>query len=79
LAVPPRTIDPALARVVRRLREEQGISQETLARRADMSTGSYAKVERGRTGPAWITVRAIARGLGMTATELAELVEAEGQ
>ena len=44
-----------------------------------MSTGSYAKVERGRTGPAWITVRAIARGLGMTATELAELVEAEGQ
>jgi transcriptional regulator with XRE-family HTH domain len=77
--MPPRTIDPALARVVRRLRLEQGISQETLARRADLSTSSYAKVEHGRTGPAWITVRAIAKGLGMTASELVALVEAEDE
>jgi transcriptional regulator with XRE-family HTH domain len=77
--VPPKNIDPALATVVLRLRLEQGISQETLARRADMSTGSYAKVERGKAGPAWVTVRAIARGFGITAAELARLVEAEGE
>jgi transcriptional regulator with XRE-family HTH domain len=77
LLVPPKNIDPALATVIRRLRLEQGISQETLARKADMSTGSYAKVERGKTGPAWVTVRAIAKGFGLTPVELVALAEEE--
>jgi transcriptional regulator with XRE-family HTH domain len=75
--VPPTNIDLALASVIRRLRLEQGLSQETIARRADMSTSSYAKVERGASGPAWVTVVGIASGLGITPAELVGLVEAE--
>ena len=76
--VPPPNIDLAFAAVIKRLREKQDISQETLARRADMSTSSYGKIERAEAGPAWVTFKQIARGLGTTPAALAKLVEAEG-
>jgi transcriptional regulator with XRE-family HTH domain len=79
LNVPPTNIDPDLAAVIKRLRDEQDISQETLARRADMSTSSYGKLERAEAGPAWVTFKAIAQGFGMKPHELALLVEEEGE
>jgi transcriptional regulator with XRE-family HTH domain len=77
--MPPRatTPDPALAAVLRRLRQERNLSQQTLASAAGITTGSYAKHELGRINPTWTSVRAIAEALGVTLKQLAEAVEAE--
>src|SRR5262249_54012771 len=51
---------------------------ETLARRADMSTGTYARIETGKTNPTFTTLVAIAEALEGSLVELARQVEAEG-
>jgi transcriptional regulator with XRE-family HTH domain len=73
--VPP--VDPALAAVLRRLRTERGLSQESVAHRADVSYTTLAKIELAQSAPAWATVRSIADALGVTLAELAAAVEAE--
>jgi transcriptional regulator with XRE-family HTH domain len=69
--------DPQLSRALRRLRAERGISQEAVARRAELSTGAYAKIERGETSPAWTTVRQIATAYELTIAQLAAKVDRE--
>jgi transcriptional regulator with XRE-family HTH domain len=69
--------DPQLAQALRRLRAEKDLSQEAVARRADLSTGAYAKIERGETSPAWTTVRKIAGAYGLTISKLAAEVDKE--
>ena len=69
--------DPQLARALRRLRTERGMSQEAVARKADLSTGAYAKIERGETSPAWTTVRQIATAYELTIAQLAAEVTKE--
>ncbi|MGH2692306.1 MAG: helix-turn-helix transcriptional regulator [Actinomycetota bacterium] len=54
---------------VRELREEKGLSQEGLARLADVSTGTIRAVEKGQF-PQFRTARAIARILEVTTDEL---------
>jgi transcriptional regulator with XRE-family HTH domain len=76
--VPPQAVDPALAKVLRRLREAEGVSQQAIAERAGLTVGAYARIEIGKSGPTWVTVRAIAPALGLSLAELAALVEAEG-
>jgi transcriptional regulator with XRE-family HTH domain len=77
--VPPSAVvDPALAAVVARRRSELGLSQEQVAARAQITAGSYRKVELARTNPAWSIVKAIAAALEVTLEELGRLVEAEG-
>jgi transcriptional regulator with XRE-family HTH domain len=76
--VPPAAIDPALARVLHRLRAERGLSQQAISSLVGLTMGTWAKLERAESNPTWTTVRTIAEGLGMTITELAALVEAEG-
>lgn len=71
------TADKALAAVLRRLRLEQGISQERLALAADLTTGSLARIELCQSSPEWATVRRIATALGVTLADLAKAVEAE--
>jgi transcriptional regulator with XRE-family HTH domain len=75
--VPPAVKDPRLGTVVRRLRTERGLTQEALAQRSGLTTGSVNTTELSRTGAAWITVVALADGLGMTVTALVKLIEAE--
>lgn len=76
MAVPPKEApDPALAAVLKRLRGKE--SQQTLATRAGLTTGTYAKVELGKSNPTWTTVRAIAEALDVTLAELVRRVEAE--
>ena len=73
----PRQIapDPALASVLRRLRQERGATQESLAHRSGITTGSLARIELGQASPAWATVRRIAEALDVTLVELAHAVE----
>jgi len=71
--------DRALAAVLRRLREDRDLSQETLAFHAGITSGSLARIELGQSSPAWATVRDVARALGVSIVDLATLVEAEGQ
>jgi transcriptional regulator with XRE-family HTH domain len=49
------------------LREAAGLTQEGLARAADMSTSTVAKIENAGVDPAWSTVIRLAHGLGVRA------------
>jgi transcriptional regulator with XRE-family HTH domain len=74
----PRHIapDPTLAAVLRSLRLERGATQEALAYRSGITTGSLARIELGQASPAWATVREIAVALDVSMVELAAAVEA---
>ncbi|HEV3047557.1 MAG TPA: helix-turn-helix transcriptional regulator [Solirubrobacteraceae bacterium] len=73
----PRTLapDPALAAVLRRLRLERGTTQEALAYRSGLTTGSLARIELGQSSPAWTTVREIAKALDVSMVEISSAVE----
>jgi transcriptional regulator with XRE-family HTH domain len=77
IAVPP--LDPALAIVLRRLRIDRGLSQEFVAHKAGIAYSTLAKVELGRSSPAWGTVRAIADALNVTMSELGAAIDAEAR
>lgn len=67
--------DPALAAVLWRLRVERGTTQEALAFRSGITTGSLARIELGQASPAWTTVRQIVAALDVSLVELAAAVE----
>jgi transcriptional regulator with XRE-family HTH domain len=69
--------DPALAAVLRRLRQDRGLSQEALAYQAEITAGSLARIELGQSSPEWATVRRIAGALGVSLVDLAAKVEHE--
>lgn len=71
-SLPP---DPALGTALRQLRVERELSQEGVSHAADITLGAYGKIERNEVAPAWATVRAIARGLGITMKELGAAVD----
>lgn len=75
---PPAKPDPQLAATVLRLRKERGITQEELAYEADLTISAMARIERGRSNPAWTTVLAIAGALGITLQDLARAAEGGG-
>ena len=63
--------------VFRRLREERELSQEAVARRADLTVGAYGRIENGRADPAWSSVKRVAAALDVSLVELAKQIEAE--
>jgi transcriptional regulator with XRE-family HTH domain len=67
----PDQPQPALGEAVRHLREKRGITQERLAQDAGLTTGTVSLVERGRSNPAWGTVKSIAEALDVSMAELA--------
>ena len=71
---PPDEPDPVLGRVVRRLREEQGLSQADVANRAQVELATLARIEDGAVDPPWATVEAVARGLGLPVRSIAAAV-----
>lgn len=73
----PPAPDPVLAALLRRLREERGLSQEALAHKAGITAGSLGRIELAQSSPAWATVRQIARALDVTMAELSTAVEAD--
>lgn len=67
--------DPVLAAVLRRLREDRGMTVEALAFRSGVSISSLGRIELGRSSAAWSTVRQIAAALDITLRDLGEQVE----
>ena len=66
-----------MGRVIRRLRDEQGVSQEDLAEAARLDRTFISMLERGRQRATLETALALAQALGMTLTELAREIDNE--
>lgn len=64
----PRT---PIAKAVRELRTERGMTQEALAHGAAITVGHLSKIERGLANPGWSTVEAIADALEVTMVDVA--------
>jgi transcriptional regulator with XRE-family HTH domain len=71
----PINPQPALGDAIRQLRTKRGISQEDLAHLAGVTTGTLSVIERGKSNPAWGTVKSIAAALGVTVVDVAKLAE----
>jgi transcriptional regulator with XRE-family HTH domain len=71
--------DPALGLVLRRLREERGMTLEGLGQnqKVRLTAGSLSMIELAQADPGWGKVMRIIDGLNVTLIELAEAVEAE--
>ena len=61
--------------VVRRLRVERGVSQESLADEAGLHRTYISLVERGLRNPSLTVIRQLARALHVTATDLVSAFE----
>jgi transcriptional regulator with XRE-family HTH domain len=73
----PRREDPqiGLGKAIRTLREERGLSQETLGNEAEIHPTWISHIESGRINPTWGNVRRIAGGLDVPLEKLAALAE----
>ena len=67
--------DLALAALVKRLREERGLTQEQVAFEAGITASALSRIERGLNNPGWMTVRRIAQALDVGLVELATDLE----
>ncbi len=76
-SVPRSTADPSLTKVLARLREQRGLSQEQLAHAAGLTGSAYNRIEAGKSSPGWATVRRLAEALDLSMAELGRMVEAE--
>lgn len=54
------------------LREQQGLTQEVLAKKAGISRAYLARLEMGRHDPHLSRLRKLAKALGVSAAELLE-------
>ena len=62
-----------LATVIKRLRAQRDMTQEELAKKAGVTQGYIAQLERGlRKNPSLPSLRKLARALGVPVTELLE-------
>ena len=55
---------------IRRLREEQGWSQECLAERADLNRSYVGEIERGKVIASLVTLEKLALALGLSLSSL---------
>lgn len=73
----PPSPDPqvALGRAIRLRREELGLEQQAVALDANVRASWLSHIESGRQNPSWGTVDRIARALGWSIAQLAQLAE----
>jgi transcriptional regulator with XRE-family HTH domain len=73
----PRRDDPqiGLGKAIRKLRQEEKLSQEALGNRAEIHPTWISHIESGRINPTWGNVRRIAAGLKVPLEQLAALAE----
>ncbi len=64
------TVIKCFAASVRKLRSGLGISQEELAERADLHRTYIAGIERGARNPTLLTIKKLAKGLGVSTVDL---------
>jgi transcriptional regulator with XRE-family HTH domain len=67
--------DQALAGLLKRLREERGITQEDLAFDADITVSTLSRIERGLNSPGWTTTMRIIKALNVSLSQLAFEIE----
>ena len=60
----------ALGKAIRQLRQEKGISQESLALLAEVDRSYVGRVERGDNNAAVLTLLKLAKALGTSVTKL---------
>ena len=72
----PDAVAGAVARNVRRLRQDRGWTIETLVGRAGLSRGVLIQVEQQRTNPSLQTLCRLSEALGVSVARLVELDEA---
>jgi transcriptional regulator with XRE-family HTH domain len=70
--------DMDLATLLKRLREDSGITQEELAFDAGITASALSRIERGLNSPGWTTVRRLAEALDVTLVRLASELEDAG-
>jgi transcriptional regulator with XRE-family HTH domain len=75
--MPPVSVDPRVSAVLKRLREERGLSQEKFGAVVGLTGNTIGQIELRKAGPTWVTFCQIAGNLGMRPSELARLVEEE--
>jgi transcriptional regulator with XRE-family HTH domain len=71
----------ALGAAVKARRQELGLTQEQLYLRTDIHQRYLSNVENGKRNPSYASLRRLAEGLGLSASELiarAEQIEASG-
>ncbi len=73
------SVSQHFGRIVKRIREEHGLSQEVLADRADLNRSYVGEVERGTAMPSLGTVTKIARALNLSSSHLLARYEAYEQ
>jgi transcriptional regulator with XRE-family HTH domain len=64
-----------LGSAVRLLREQERLTQEELATRAEVEPALIARIEAGEADPTWGDARRISAALGISVDRLAALVE----
>jgi transcriptional regulator with XRE-family HTH domain len=64
-------------KVLRALRDERGLSQEALALEAEVQRNYVSLIERGVNQPTITIIFKLAKALGMTPSQVVELVEKE--
>lgn len=68
--------DSAFGTILRRIRLDQGLSQETLAELLDMETNAYiSRLENGKKQPSLEMVYKISRALNVNAWEIVKEIE----
>ncbi len=72
-----RQPDDAFGRVLRRLRQERGMSQEALAHACDRHRTYISLLERGRNSPSLRTLFRLATALGTLPSSIIRHVEVE--
>jgi transcriptional regulator with XRE-family HTH domain len=73
----PRSEDPqpGLAKAIRRLRKDAGLSQQALSERIEIHPTGISHIESGRVNPTWANVRRIAQGIGVPLGVLADAAQ----
>jgi transcriptional regulator with XRE-family HTH domain len=61
--------------LLKRLREERGVSQEQLALEARITVSALSRIERGLTSPRWRTINKIIVALDVSLADLAADLE----
>ena len=64
------TVIKRFGAAVQKIRYGLGISQEELAERADLHRTYIADIERGARNPTLLTIKKLAKGLGISAADL---------
>lgn len=73
-----RSMNPVAGKLIRRWRDELGVSQLALANLADVHQVTIASLETGRNGTGIESLNSIAAALNLTTKQRVQLIEAAG-